>query len=234
MSCLCHPDCETLIRRMLVVDPTKRITISQIKQHKWMQADPSLQQQQSLSFSMQNYNSNLGDYNEQVLGIMQTLGIDRQRTVEVRSACPLDTSSVTTRMPIVQSYICHSVTGLDPVSQCSKILTAFPDFYLFLSMPLWVMSFGSLYPELPVTQESFRCLLVSTKQQLQPFCCHLLPALGAPQGVSKQPALESYSNWPSAKAEELRDQQCWGNELRYLQGSCVHLLSRFLPIAVGK
>ncbi|OXB79555.1 UNVERIFIED_CONTAM: hypothetical protein H355_000371 [Colinus virginianus] len=75
-------DCETLIRRMLVVDPTKRITISQIKQHKWMQADPSLRQQQSLSFSMQNYNSNLGDYNEQVLGIMQTLGIDRQRTVE--------------------------------------------------------------------------------------------------------------------------------------------------------
>ncbi|KAM3677607.1 serine/threonine-protein kinase SIK1 isoform X1 [Ammospiza nelsoni] len=75
-------DCETLIRRMLVVDPTKRITISQIKQHKWMQADSSLQQQQSLSFSMQNYNSNLGDYNEQVLGIMQTLGIDRQRTVE--------------------------------------------------------------------------------------------------------------------------------------------------------
>uniref|UniRef100_A0A674K2C3 non-specific serine/threonine protein kinase n=1 Tax=Terrapene triunguis TaxID=2587831 RepID=A0A674K2C3_9SAUR len=75
-------DCETLIRRMLVVDPTKRITIAQIKQHKWMQADPSLQQQQSLSFSMQNYNSNLGDYNEQVLGIMQTLGIDRRRTVE--------------------------------------------------------------------------------------------------------------------------------------------------------
>uniref|UniRef100_A0A8C4VFY2 non-specific serine/threonine protein kinase n=1 Tax=Gopherus evgoodei TaxID=1825980 RepID=A0A8C4VFY2_9SAUR len=75
-------DCETLIRRMLVVDPTKRITIAQIKQHKWMQADPSLQQQQSLPFSMQNYNSNLGDYNEQVLGIMQTLGIDRRRTVE--------------------------------------------------------------------------------------------------------------------------------------------------------
>ncbi|XP_077198941.1 serine/threonine-protein kinase SIK1 isoform X2 [Paroedura picta] len=75
-------DCETLIRRMLVVDPTKRITIAQIKQHKWMQADPSLQQQQCLSFSIQNYNSNLGDYNEQVLGIMHSLGIDRQRTVE--------------------------------------------------------------------------------------------------------------------------------------------------------
>ncbi|KAL7983645.1 hypothetical protein Chor_000521 [Crotalus horridus] len=60
-------DCEMLIRRMLVVDPTKRITIAQIKQHKWMQGDPSLQQQHSLSFSMQNYNSNLGDYNEQSL-----------------------------------------------------------------------------------------------------------------------------------------------------------------------
>lgn len=70
-----------------------------------MQADPSLQQQQSLSFSMQNYNSNLGDYNEQVLGIMQTLGIDRQRTVEVRSACPFNIFSVAISMPVVQSCV---------------------------------------------------------------------------------------------------------------------------------
>ncbi|XP_069491773.1 serine/threonine-protein kinase SIK1 [Ambystoma mexicanum] len=76
-------DCEMLIRRMLVVDPTKRLTISQIKQHKWMQAEPALQQpQSSLTFPLEEYNSNLGDYSEQVLGIMQTLGIDRQRTVE--------------------------------------------------------------------------------------------------------------------------------------------------------
>lgn len=95
-----------------------------------MQADPSLQQQQSLSFSMQNYNSNLGDYNEQVLGIMQTLGIDRQRTVEVRSACPFDTSSVTTRMPMVQLclHIYHSVTSLDPMPQCR-------------SLPFWIFSY---------------------------------------------------------------------------------------------
>ncbi|XP_069059047.1 serine/threonine-protein kinase SIK1 [Pleurodeles waltl] len=73
-------DCESLIRRMLVVDPTKRLTISQIKQHRWMQAEPPLQL--SLSPPLQDYNSNLGDYSEQVLGIMSTLGIDRQRTVE--------------------------------------------------------------------------------------------------------------------------------------------------------
>lgn len=75
-------DCETLIRRMLVVDPAKRITIAQIRQHRWMQADPTLLQQDDPTYSMQGYTSNLGDYNEQVLGIMQTLGIDRQRTVE--------------------------------------------------------------------------------------------------------------------------------------------------------
>ena len=36
------PDCETLIRRMLVVEPAKRITIAQIRQHRWMQAEPAL------------------------------------------------------------------------------------------------------------------------------------------------------------------------------------------------
>ncbi|KAG5283206.1 hypothetical protein AALO_G00039550 [Alosa alosa] len=74
-------DCENLIRKMLVVDPAKRITVAQIKQHRWMLADPSAPHQ-ALSLSLTDYNSNLGDYSEPVLGIMQTLGIDRQRTVE--------------------------------------------------------------------------------------------------------------------------------------------------------
>nr|XP_015218995.1 PREDICTED: serine/threonine-protein kinase SIK2-like [Lepisosteus oculatus] len=74
-------DCENLIRRMLVVDPAKRISIAQIKQSRWMLADPTAQQQ-ALSVSITDYNSNLGDYSEPVLGIMQTLGIDRQRTIE--------------------------------------------------------------------------------------------------------------------------------------------------------
>ncbi|XP_053513824.1 serine/threonine-protein kinase SIK1 isoform X2 [Artibeus jamaicensis] len=75
-------DCETLIRRMLVVDPAKRISIAQIRQHRWMQADPTLSCVRPASAGL-SYNSNLGDYDEQVLGIMQTLGVDRQRTVEV-------------------------------------------------------------------------------------------------------------------------------------------------------
>uniref|UniRef100_A0A8B9RIF6 non-specific serine/threonine protein kinase n=1 Tax=Astyanax mexicanus TaxID=7994 RepID=A0A8B9RIF6_ASTMX len=74
-------DCENLIRKMLVVDPAKRITVAQIKQHRWMLADPTAPHQ-TLTHSLSDYNSNLGDYSEPVLGIMQTLGIDRQRTVE--------------------------------------------------------------------------------------------------------------------------------------------------------
>lgn len=78
------PDCENLIRRMLVVDPTKRISVAQIKQHRWMLADPTAPNQTlSMSLPLTDYNSNLGDYSEPVLGIMQTLGIDRQKTIEV-------------------------------------------------------------------------------------------------------------------------------------------------------
>ncbi|XP_038616154.1 serine/threonine-protein kinase SIK1 [Tachyglossus aculeatus] len=79
-------DCESLIRRMLVVEPAKRITVAQIKQHRWMQTGPApqppLPPPSPLCFALHGYNSNLGDYDEQVLGIMQTLGVDRQRTVE--------------------------------------------------------------------------------------------------------------------------------------------------------
>ncbi|CAL1582111.1 unnamed protein product [Knipowitschia caucasica] len=74
-------DCENLIRKMLVVDPTKRITVAQIKQHRWMLADPTAAHQ-TLSRPLTEYNSNLGDYSEPVLSIMNSLGIDRQRTVE--------------------------------------------------------------------------------------------------------------------------------------------------------
>lgn len=30
-------DCENLVRRMLVINPKKRLTITQIKKHNWMQ-----------------------------------------------------------------------------------------------------------------------------------------------------------------------------------------------------
>ncbi|KAG8507174.1 putative serine/threonine-protein kinase SIK1B, partial [Galemys pyrenaicus] len=75
-------DCETLIRRMLVLDPAKRITVAQIRQHRWMQADPCVAQPALPGPSPLGGDSGPRDYDEQALGIMQALGVDRQRTLE--------------------------------------------------------------------------------------------------------------------------------------------------------
>lgn len=76
-------DCEHLIRRMLVLDPSKRLTIAQIKEHKWMLLEvpvqrPVLYQQGALEDS----ESRMGEYNEQVLRLMHSLGIDQHKTIE--------------------------------------------------------------------------------------------------------------------------------------------------------
>ncbi|XP_050975785.1 serine/threonine-protein kinase SIK1 isoform X1 [Labeo rohita] len=75
-------DCESLIRRMLAVDPAKRFSMAQIKQHHWMQADPSAICQSPSSSSCPESHSQQGTYSEAVLSIMQTVGIDRKRTIE--------------------------------------------------------------------------------------------------------------------------------------------------------
>lgn len=74
-------DCEHLIRRMLVLDPSKRLSVAQIKEHKWMALDvpvqrPMLYQQES--------DLGVGEYSEQVLRLMHSLGIDQHKTIEVR------------------------------------------------------------------------------------------------------------------------------------------------------
>ncbi|KAG7314524.1 hypothetical protein KOW79_021827 [Hemibagrus wyckioides] len=68
-------DCEHLIRRMLVLDPAKRLALSQIRLHRWMVQEvpspkPHLNQQ------------SVGEHSEQVLRLMHNLGIDQHKTVE--------------------------------------------------------------------------------------------------------------------------------------------------------
>ncbi|XP_025829430.1 serine/threonine-protein kinase SIK2-like [Agrilus planipennis] len=58
---------------MLVLDPTKRYSVSQIKRHRWMQADIPL----SLPSTMP---SSKIQPNEQILRLMQSLGIDSIKT----------------------------------------------------------------------------------------------------------------------------------------------------------
>uniref|UniRef100_A0A8C4QIH9 non-specific serine/threonine protein kinase n=1 Tax=Eptatretus burgeri TaxID=7764 RepID=A0A8C4QIH9_EPTBU len=85
-------DCEHLIRRMLVQDPNKRLTIKQIKQHRWLQTLCSGTQLQhpggttALPASL----SGLPVYNEQVLRLMQNLGMDQEKTLESLQSCNFD------------------------------------------------------------------------------------------------------------------------------------------------
>ncbi|XP_017665019.1 PREDICTED: serine/threonine-protein kinase SIK2 isoform X1 [Lepidothrix coronata] len=74
-------ECEHLIRRMLVLDPSKRLTIAQIKEHKWMLVEVPAQRPILYPPGEENEPS-LGEYNEQVLRLMHSLGIDQQKTVE--------------------------------------------------------------------------------------------------------------------------------------------------------
>lgn len=61
---------------MLVLDPAKRYSIAQIKRHRWMQAEvPSVEPPSVLS--------NVIQPNEQVVRIMQSLGIESSKTREV-------------------------------------------------------------------------------------------------------------------------------------------------------
>lgn len=80
------PDCEHLIRRMLVLDPSKRLSLTQIKEHKWMILDVPVQRpvlyQKSLSAEGE---AGVGEYSEQVLRLMHSLGIDQHKTIEVRT-----------------------------------------------------------------------------------------------------------------------------------------------------
>ncbi|XP_053278339.1 serine/threonine-protein kinase SIK2 isoform X1 [Pleuronectes platessa] len=76
-------DCEHLIRRMLVLDPSKRLSVAQIKEQKWMALDIPVQRpvlyQQPLSAEGE---AGVGEYSEQVLRLMHSLGIDQHKTIE--------------------------------------------------------------------------------------------------------------------------------------------------------
>ncbi|KAM6238210.1 serine/threonine-protein kinase SIK2 [Porphyrio hochstetteri] len=74
-------ECEHLIRRMLVLDPSKRLTVAQIKEHKWMLIEVPAQKPVLYPPGEENEPA-IGEYNEQVLRLMHSLGIDQQKTIE--------------------------------------------------------------------------------------------------------------------------------------------------------
>uniref|UniRef100_A0A182N648 non-specific serine/threonine protein kinase n=1 Tax=Anopheles dirus TaxID=7168 RepID=A0A182N648_9DIPT len=78
-------DCESLIRKMLVLDPARRFSIDQIKRHRWMMVELI----DTPKISSIVINGSVGEVsaletepNEQILKIMQNLGIDILKTRE--------------------------------------------------------------------------------------------------------------------------------------------------------
>lgn len=79
-------ECEHLIRRMLVLDPKKRFTISQIRQHKWLTsgaAQSSMKEEPCGAAAPSTSTVTCaGEFDEQILRLMNTLGIEQSKTVE--------------------------------------------------------------------------------------------------------------------------------------------------------
>ncbi len=71
---------------MLVLDPAKRFSVEQIKNHKWMHMEggpPPMPTSPSTTTTTVTGGITNKEYNEQALRLMQNLGIDQQRTMEV-------------------------------------------------------------------------------------------------------------------------------------------------------
>lgn len=72
-------DCESLIRKMLVLEPKKRYTIEQIKHHRWMIVE--VLDSPVIRTPSTNVGGTAGsEPNEVVLRIMANIGIDMQKT----------------------------------------------------------------------------------------------------------------------------------------------------------
>lgn len=69
-------DCESLIRKMLVLEPSKRISIAQMKRHRWMQTEVPA------TLPITIVPAAIPQPNEQILRLMQSLNIDSAKTRE--------------------------------------------------------------------------------------------------------------------------------------------------------
>uniref|UniRef100_A0AAR2L9B1 non-specific serine/threonine protein kinase n=1 Tax=Pygocentrus nattereri TaxID=42514 RepID=A0AAR2L9B1_PYGNA len=77
-------DCEYLIRHMLVLDPSRRLTMEQICKNKWMkQGDPDPEFERLIAECEQVKTERETELiNEQVLMAMSEMGLDRERTLQ--------------------------------------------------------------------------------------------------------------------------------------------------------
>ena len=81
-------ECENLVRRMLALKPSRRCAISDIRHHPWLTAgggrNTKCLHQCWAPFA---WKYNVHQYNEQILQIMKSLGIDQLMTLQVSWGC---------------------------------------------------------------------------------------------------------------------------------------------------
>ena len=73
-------ECESLVRKMLVRDPNKRYTLKQVRKHPWMRAD--IKAAEAAKEYTKPRIKTPPIINEQILRVMQSLGIDPVRTAD--------------------------------------------------------------------------------------------------------------------------------------------------------
>ncbi|XP_058542806.1 serine/threonine-protein kinase SIK3 isoform X4 [Neofelis nebulosa] len=129
-------ECEHLIRHMLVLDPSKRLSMEQICKHKWMKlgdADPNfdrlIAECQQLKEERQ-----IDPLNEEVLLAMEDMGLDKERTLQPDGTLNLDSDEGEEPSPeALVRYLSmrrHTVGVADPrtevMEDLQKLLPGFP------------------------------------------------------------------------------------------------------------
>ncbi|XP_034301766.1 serine/threonine-protein kinase SIK3-like isoform X2 [Crassostrea angulata] len=73
-------ECENLIKQMLTVDPSKRISIQQILNHEWVRAGDEDPEFEELILYSRSATNEAEELNENILIHMENLGLDREMT----------------------------------------------------------------------------------------------------------------------------------------------------------
>lgn len=97
---------------MLVLDPSKRLCVAQIKEHKWMAPYVPVQRPvlHQLPLSAEG-DAGIGEYSEQVLRLMHSLGIDQHKTIEVSAEVRQESTGLwrgeLNRYALLQGWSCE-------------------------------------------------------------------------------------------------------------------------------
>ena len=108
---LSYIECEHLIRRMLQLDPSKRISLSKVLEHKWMQDETEKSVDRTPSERSLINRSTSGSilWNDKVLFAVQRLNFNVEAVKQVKRGYKSSSKSGTlSQLPDILAYFHHS------------------------------------------------------------------------------------------------------------------------------